>query len=37
MQLGVQGYYREPSQEFRFQSFAASLLAKMIAYLKTKP
>ena len=34
---GAQGYYHEPSQEIGFQPFAASLLAKMIAYLKTKP
>ena len=34
---GAQGYYREPPKNFAFQSFAASLLAKMIAYLKTKP
>jgi hypothetical protein len=31
---GGQGDYREPSQELSFQNFAASLLAKAIAYVR---
>ncbi len=33
---GVEGLYREPSEELSFQNFIASLLAKAISVAKTE-
>jgi len=33
---GVRGKFNEPSEELAFQSFASSILAHAIAFLKTR-